>query len=82
MTVSTIAKPQVGPDPQRAEVDRPRQPLDPPDIGSVSADVFRRPIFLENNDSHLGAFQWTTQMVVKIVVRPISKLSEENRCHE
>ena len=29
MTVSTIAKPQVGPDPQRAEIDRPRQPLAP-----------------------------------------------------
>jgi hypothetical protein len=26
---------------------------------------------------HLGAFRWTTQMVVKMVVRPIANLSEE-----
>ena len=50
---------------------------DPPDIGSVSKDVPRCPIFLKNKDFALGIFRWTTQMVVKMVVRPIAKLSEE-----
>ena len=49
-----------------------------PDIGSVSTDVFRRPIFLENNDFALGRIS---------VDKPDggqthSHLSEEARCHE
>jgi hypothetical protein len=32
---------------------------------------------LEIRILHLGVFRWTTQMVVKMVVRPIAKLSEE-----
>lgn len=48
-----IAKPQVGPDSQGVEVDRPRQPLQP-DIGSGFTDVLRGEFFLMNKDFALG----------------------------
>ena len=59
MTVSTIAKPQVGPDLQRAEVDRPRQPLDPQTSAAcprTSSDVQSS---LKIRILHIGKFRWT-----------------------
>ena len=46
-----------------------------PDIGSVATNVPRRPSFLEIRILDLDAFRWT-KAVVKMVVRPIAKLSE------
>jgi hypothetical protein len=46
--------------------------LCPPDIGSVSKDVRRLPIFPKNRD-----FTLRLGGQIQMVVRPISKLSEE-----
>jgi len=76
VTVSTIAKPHVGPDFRRAEVDRPRQPLDPQTSVAwrlTSSDVR---LSLEIRVLELGAFRRIRLMVVKMTVRPIAKLSE------
>jgi hypothetical protein len=54
VTVSTIAKPQVGPDPREPKSIDHGNPLTP-DIGSVSMDVRRHPIFLTNMDFTLGS---------------------------
>jgi hypothetical protein len=51
--------------------------LCPPDIGSMSKDIPRRPIFPKIRISHLGVFRWTKPNGVKMVVGPIAKLSEE-----
>ena len=59
MTVSTIAKPQVGPDLQRAEADRPRQPFDPQTSAAcprTSSDV---QFSLKIRILYLGVFRWT-----------------------
>jgi hypothetical protein len=50
VTVSTIAKPQVGPDFSEPKSIDHGNPLTP-DIGSVATNVPRRPIFLRDKDS-------------------------------
>ena len=59
MTVSTIAKPQVGPDPQRAELDRPRQPLDPQTSAAHPRTSPNVQFSLKIRILYLGVFRWT-----------------------
>jgi hypothetical protein len=47
-----------------------------PDIGSVATNVPGRPIFLRDKDSGLRRISVERPIVVKMVVRPIAKLSE------